>query len=93
MNTNEYTRNQQDEVIELGVASVETLGGGGTLNESQNLIADLRQFLLSGVLCERQLVDAGALERFFDRELPPRDTSFMRLFELSMIENWLRHQS
>lgn len=55
--------------------------------------ADLRHFLLSGVLRERHLVDAGALERFFDRELPPRDTSFMRLFELSMIENWLRHQS
>ncbi|MHB1273965.1 MAG: asparagine synthase-related protein [Rhodanobacter sp.] len=54
---------------------------------------ELRQFLLSGMLRERQLVDAGALERFFDQELPPRDTSFMRLFELSMIENWLRHQA
>lgn len=55
--------------------------------------ADLRHFLLSGLLRERDLLDAGAMERFFDRELPPRDTSFMRLFELSMIENWLRHQS
>lgn len=54
--------------------------------------AELRQFLLFGVLRERKLVDAAALERFFDREPAPRDTSFMRLFELAMIENWLRHQ-
>lgn len=38
MNKNENIRNQEDDVIELGIASVETLGGGGTPNESQGLI-------------------------------------------------------
>lgn len=34
MNTNENIRNDaQDDVIELGVASVETLGGAGPRNE------------------------------------------------------------
>ena len=33
MNTNETIRNPQDDVIELGVASVETLGGGSVLTE------------------------------------------------------------
>lgn len=31
MNTNENIRNQQDDVIELGIASVETLGGVGAI--------------------------------------------------------------
>lgn len=53
----------------------------------------LREFLLSGTLHQHQLLDAGALQRFFNTELPPRDPSFMRVFELSMIENWLRHQA
>ncbi|WP_447736922.1 benenodin family lasso peptide [Rhodanobacter soli] len=36
MNTNENIRNDTSEdVIELGIASVETLGGGGTPIESQ----------------------------------------------------------
>ncbi|HWG87271.1 MAG TPA: benenodin family lasso peptide [Candidatus Acidoferrales bacterium] len=35
MNTNENIRNDpSEEVIELGIASVETLGGGGTAIES-----------------------------------------------------------
>lgn len=39
MNTNENIRtNPQDDVIELGVASVETQGGGGTPNEAQGFI-------------------------------------------------------
>lgn len=33
MNKNENIRNQQDDVIELGVASVETLGGGFVATE------------------------------------------------------------
>ncbi|MHB1273962.1 MAG: benenodin family lasso peptide [Rhodanobacter sp.] len=39
MNTNENIRtNTPEEVIVLGVASVETLGGGGTPNEAQGFI-------------------------------------------------------
>lgn len=55
--------------------------------------AQLREFLLSGTLRQHQLLDTAALEQFFKMELLPRDQSFMRMFELSMIENWLRHQA
>jgi hypothetical protein len=42
MNTNENIRNDtSDDVIELGAASVETLGGGGTPNEAQGFIVML----------------------------------------------------
>ncbi len=39
MNANENIRtNASDDIIELGTASVETLGGGGTPNEAQGFI-------------------------------------------------------
>lgn len=53
----------------------------------------LREFLLSGVLQQHQLLDIAALQQFFKADLPPRDHSFLRVFELSMIENWVRHQA
>ena len=53
----------------------------------------MREYLLSGELRAHQLLDAGSLETFFDAKLPPRDTSFTRIFDLCMIENWARHQS
>ncbi|HWG87269.1 MAG TPA: asparagine synthase-related protein [Candidatus Acidoferrales bacterium] len=52
----------------------------------------LREFLLSGALQQHRLLDVAALQQFFKTDLPPRDDSFMRVFELSMIENWVRHQ-
>jgi len=52
----------------------------------------LREFLLSGALQQHQLLDVAALQQFFKTDLPPRNRSFMRVFELSMIENWVRHQ-
>jgi asparagine synthase (glutamine-hydrolysing) len=52
----------------------------------------LREFLLSGALQQHQLLDVAALQQFFKADLPPRDNSFMRVLELSMIENWVRHQ-
>lgn len=52
----------------------------------------LREFLLSGALQQQQLLDVAALQQYFKTDLPPRDHSFMRVFELAMIENWVRHQ-
>ncbi|HEY8586950.1 MAG TPA: asparagine synthase-related protein [Rhodanobacter sp.] len=52
----------------------------------------LREYLLTGHLQARGLLDAKALTAFFGTALPPRDTSFMRTFDLCMIENWIRHQ-
>lgn len=55
--------------------------------------ARMRQYLLTGHLQKHNLLDAGALEEFFEATHPPRDTSFTRIFDLCMIENWVRHQS
>jgi asparagine synthase (glutamine-hydrolysing) len=53
----------------------------------------MRDFLLSGLLQEHRLLNAKALNRFMDREdLPIRDGSFLEIFDLCTIENWLRHQ-
>ncbi len=52
----------------------------------------LRDYLLGGHLQAHGLLDPDALECFFNTVLPPRDTSFMRIFDLCMIENWIRHQ-
>ena len=52
----------------------------------------MRDYLLDGHLHARGLLDTEALERFFRTPLPPRDTSFMRVLDLCMIENWVRHQ-
>jgi asparagine synthase (glutamine-hydrolysing) len=54
---------------------------------------ELRDFLLSGHLHERGLLDETALSRFVERQdLPIRDSTFLQLFDLGMVENWLRHQ-
>ena len=53
----------------------------------------IRDFLLQGHLREHRLLDIGALERCFDADAPPRDTSFMRIFSLCATENWVRNQS
>lgn len=52
----------------------------------------MRRFLLEGRLRDQGLLDADALSAFFDRPLPPRDRSFMRIFDLCRAENWVRHQ-
>jgi len=53
----------------------------------------IREYLLTGHLQAQGLLDTKALEAFFETVLPPRDTSFMRTFDLCMIENWIRHQA
>ena len=53
----------------------------------------MRDFLLAGRLHEHQLLDAEALERFIASTMPLHDSSFFRVSELCMIENWVRHQN
>lgn len=52
----------------------------------------IRHILLSGNLHEHHLLDADALTRFLNAELPPRDKSFTRILSLFAVENWLQHQ-
>ncbi|KLJ02549.1 asparagine synthase-related protein [Luteimonas sp. FCS-9] len=53
---------------------------------------DMRAYLMDGHLRRQGLLDSPALEAFFAMNLHPRDTTFMRIFDLCMVENWLRHQ-
>lgn len=50
-------------------------------------------FLLDGELHSRQLLDADALIQFTKGELPRGDGSFMRIFQLCAMENWVRQQT
>jgi len=54
---------------------------------------EMRDYLLSGGLHAHGLLDALQLDQFIARDLPPRDRSFTRIFELCMIENWVRHHA
>ncbi|PBJ83977.1 asparagine synthase [Lysobacteraceae bacterium NML93-0399] len=53
----------------------------------------LRDYLLRGSLEGHGLLDAPALQRFFDRRHDDLDDGFMRIFDLCSIENWVRHQT
>lgn len=54
----------------------------------------IRDFLLSGRLSERHLLNIVALNQFLAREdLPMRDRLFMEILDLCMVENWIRHQA
>lgn len=50
----------------------------------------IRNFLLDGRLHSHGLLDSDKLNLFLDSQLPARDQSFMRVFDLCMIENWVR---
>ncbi|MBS7456837.1 asparagine synthase C-terminal domain-containing protein [Coralloluteibacterium stylophorae] len=53
----------------------------------------MRDFLLSGRLAGQGLLDTRAIAQFLAADdLPARDQTFLRLFELCMVENWVRHQ-
>lgn len=52
----------------------------------------IRDFLLSGRLRSCDLLDTGAIDAFFSKPLLPRDRTFLRMFDLCMVENWVRHQ-
>jgi asparagine synthase (glutamine-hydrolysing) len=50
-------------------------------------------YLEDGMLNSRQLLDLSALRHSLGTPLRPNDLTFMRIFDLCMIENWLRHQA
>ena len=52
----------------------------------------LREYLLTGQLEGHGLLDIDALRRFFDRGVAQQDDTFMRIFDLCAVENWVRHQ-
>ncbi|NYE30385.1 asparagine synthase (glutamine-hydrolyzing) [Rhodanobacter sp. K2T2] len=62
---------------------------GAVYEKNKHHIAD---FLLSGRLQSQRLLDARAIHDFVARPLPPRDQTFLRMFDLCMVENWVRHQ-
>jgi len=52
----------------------------------------IEDFLLSGRLRSQGLLDTRAIGTFFSKPLLPRDRTFLRMFDLCMVENWIRHQ-
>ena len=54
---------------------------------------EIRDFLLAGQLQARGLLQTDALNSIFQQARPVQEATFMRLFELCMVENWVRHQS
>lgn len=52
----------------------------------------MRRMLLDGALNAQGLLDQPALERFMKRDATPADLSFLRVFQLCGVENWVRHQ-
>lgn len=54
--------------------------------------AEMLRFLEEGQLASRNLLDVPALRAFMTSDVPPKDISFLRTFDLCMIENWVRHQ-
>lgn len=63
---------------------------GGAYRRNKRLILD---FLMTGSLQSNGLLDTEALCRLVEKEPGPRDESFLRLFELCTVENWVRHQA
>jgi asparagine synthase (glutamine-hydrolysing) len=53
----------------------------------------ISRFLLDGHLCSHGLLDTHKLNLFLESPPPARDQSFMRIFDLCMIENWVRNHA
>ncbi|NII09472.1 asparagine synthase C-terminal domain-containing protein [Oleiagrimonas sp. C23AA] len=51
------------------------------------------RFLLDGQLSAHGLLDTQALHQFLHSPLPALDRTFMRVFDLCMIENWARNHA
>jgi len=62
---------------------------GAVYERNKHQISD---FLLSGRLTSQGLLDTHAIDAFIAKPLPPRDQTFLRMFDLCMVENWVRHQ-
>ena len=52
----------------------------------------MRDFLLNGLLQAQGIVDADSIRSTLDNDTTPRNASLMRLFQLCMVENWVRQQ-
>lgn len=53
----------------------------------------MRDFLMDGHLNSHDLLDSNSLLTFFRKDPRPRDWSFLRIFDLCMVENWVRHHA
>lgn len=62
---------------------------GVVYEQNKNSMLD---FLLSGNLRSRGILDPAALERFVRTRQPPRDQTFSRILDLCRVENWTRQQ-
>jgi len=62
---------------------------GAVYERNKHQISDL---LLSGRLQSQGLLDTRAISTFLAKPLPPRNQTFLRMFDLCMVENWVRHQ-
>lgn len=62
---------------------------GAVYEKNKPRIAD---FLLSGCLSMQGLLDTHAIQALLAKPLVPRDQTFLRMFDLCMVENWVRHQ-
>jgi len=51
----------------------------------------IQEFLLSGRLGERGLLDLTAIRSFMESDLPLHGYVFTRIFDLCRVENWVRH--
>ncbi|PPU37700.1 MULTISPECIES: asparagine synthase C-terminal domain-containing protein [unclassified Xanthomonas] len=51
------------------------------------------EFLLSGRLHAHGLLDGPAITAFLSMPLAPRDQTFLRMFDLCMVENWVGQQT
>lgn len=58
----------------------------------RNTVA-MQDFILGGELNARQLIDVEALAHYLQHNHTPKDQSFTRIFDLCMVENWVRHQT
>lgn len=53
----------------------------------------LRDYLLTGQLAAHGLLDTDSLRKFLDSDPDSHGDSFMRIFDLCEVENWIRHQA
>lgn len=63
---------------------------GAVYQKNRHQIED---FLLTGHLHAEGFLDTRALQQFVDSDQPARDTTFTRVVDLCMVENWVRQQS
>lgn len=66
------------------------LNYGGALYSRNK--SDILNFLSTGVLASEGVLDVSAIKQFIHSDRSHHGLSFMRLFDLCMVENWVRNQ-